>query len=136
MRRTHSGNLLRVYLLRITGLFILVGLLAAVPRLNGVAAADDLPALSPELEPVRAALAIVDGGHHDDVPVGERPAHTRRGPVRFVRYTDGVCPDGEMRAMLLDHSQREDEQRSLTIEGINLGPGELVQFVDARRIAK
>ena len=56
MRRTRSGNLLRVYLLRITGLFILVGLLAAVPRLNGVAAADDLPALSPELEPVRAAL--------------------------------------------------------------------------------
>jgi len=56
VRRTHIGDLPRGHLLRSIGLFILVGILAAMPRLSGVAAADDLPALPPELESVRASL--------------------------------------------------------------------------------
>ena len=34
--------------------------------------------------------------------------------------------------MLLDHSYRQDEQGPLTIERINLGPGELLELVDSR----
>ena len=34
--------------------------------------------------------------------------------------------------MLLDHAHREEEQGPLTIEGINLGPRELLKLVDSR----
>ena len=59
----------------------------------------------------------------------QRSAHARRGFVRFVCDADGVGTNGQMRAVLLDHANREDEQRPLTIERINPGPGELFKLV-------
>jgi hypothetical protein len=37
-----------------------------------------------------------------------------------------------MRTVLLEHSNRQDEQGSLTIEGVNLWPGKLFDLVDSR----
>ena len=61
-------------------------------------------------------------------------ARLTRVEAPFASYmtADGVGTDGQMRAMLLDHSHRQDEQCPLTIEGINLGPGELLELVDSR----
>ena len=81
---------------------------------------------------VRSALAVVDWRHHDDVPIWQSPAHTPRRAVRLVRDADRVGTNGQMRAVLLDHSHRQDEQCPLTIEGINLRPGELFELVDFR----
>jgi len=55
---------------------------------------------------VRSALAIVHRGHHDDVPIWQCSAHTPRNSARLVRDTDRVGTNGQMRTMLLDHSDR------------------------------
>ena len=54
------------------------------------------------------------------------------GAVRFVHDAERVGTNGQMRAVFLDHAHRQDEQRPLTIEGINLRPGELFELVDFR----
>jgi hypothetical protein len=56
VKRVHVADRPRGRLLRSAGLAVVVGMLAAVARLDGAAAADNLPALPPELEEVRVAL--------------------------------------------------------------------------------
>src|SRR5262245_11979589 len=81
---------------------------------------------------VRSAVAIVHCGHHNNLPIWQRSAHTHRSSVRLVRNTDGVGANGQMRAMLLDHSHWQDEQCLLTVKGVNLRPAELLKPIDSR----
>ena len=53
-------------------------------------------------------------------------------PFGLVGDAERVGANGQMRAVFLDHSHRQDEQCPLTIEGINLWPGELFELVDFR----
>jgi hypothetical protein len=50
----------------------------------------------------------------------------------LVRDAKRVGTNRQMGAVFLDHSYRQDEQRPLTIEGVNLWPGELFELVDVR----
>ena len=81
---------------------------------------------------VRTALTVVDRRHHDDVPIGQGLADAPRGGIGLVRDADRVGTDGQVRAVLLDHSHWQDEHRPLTIERINLRPGKLFELVDLR----
>ncbi len=78
------------------------------------------------------AMLCVGAAWHDHVPVWQRPADPRRGRNGFVCDPDGVGTDRQMRAMLLDHSHRQDEQGPLTIECLDLRKGELLKLEDSR----
>jgi hypothetical protein len=77
----HMGDLSRGQLLRVAGLSILVGLLAAVPHPGG-AAADDSPKLAPDLEAARATL-----GKYKDPIAAVHDGYF--STVGCVHYADG-----------------------------------------------
>lgn len=61
-----------------------------------------------------------------------RLAHTLRRTVCLVRHGYRVGANRQMRPVFFDHAHRQDEEGSLTIEGIDLRPRELFELVDSR----
>ena len=80
---------------------------------------------------VRTPVSVIDRRHHHDVPSRQRPAHTLRDSRRFESDAEGIGADGQMRPMLFEHSDREDEQRLVAIERVDLRPVQFLEFVDA-----
>ena len=84
----------------------------------------------PVAEHVGAAVTVGDRWHHHDVPSGACAAHLLRDGVGLVNHGERVGSDRQVRAVLLDHSYRQNDQSSSSVECVDLRPGELIELVD------
>ena len=84
-------------------------------------------------ELVGAAMAVGNCRHHHDAPPGARTTHALRDGARLVAHRKRVGSNGQVRTVLLEHPERQDEQGSSAVERVDLRPRELLDEVDRRR---
>jgi hypothetical protein len=87
----------------------------------------------PATQLVGAAVPEVQRRHQDDVPGRQRPAEARGRLPGFVRDANRVGANRQVRPVLLEHADRKEDDRTPPVQGIDLGPGELVETVNPGR---
>jgi hypothetical protein len=83
---------------------------------------------------VRAALSVAHRGHHYQLLLRQRLADAPGDAGRLEHHADGVCTYWQMRPMVLEHPNWQDEHRAFAIESVDLWRPELFTLVDARTL--
>ena len=71
---------------------------------------------------IRSRRAVIDGRHQDHVPPGQRPAQPSCDLPRFMLHADLIGGDGQMRPVLLEDPDRQQKERAVPAQRIDLRP--------------